>query len=330
MSREVPDDDLARHLLTRTLLICTMFSACRIICVYCCPASYEMKQDPILTVAAGFLLMLGLVYMTIRPDRWLRDICLAIGIPLLCQICACEFGNLPFYFGRSYPLQDAALASIDEAVGFCWPCAVHWFDGHETINFICTIFYHSIYIQPIVLAGILIRQRDIPRLCVYFIAYNVAYAITNVVAYRFPALGVYEFFHLTASDHPNIEMRFTDQMTIPIRMLREGYLSRAFTDQQILISFPSFHAVLASLFTWCAWRSGFRWFFVSTNAVMLVATPIQGGHYLVDIVVGLAVAAVSITVSSALVSSMTARHGMELDGERAQGLVPSRSGMGSR
>lgn len=330
MSREVPDDDVAHHLLIRTLLICIAFSAFRIICVYCSPVSYEMQEDPILAGAGGLLLVLGLVYMTVRPDRWLRDICLAIGIPLVCQICACEFGNLPFYFGRSYPLQDGTLASIDEAVGFCWPCAVHWFDRHQTINLVCTLFYHSIYMQPVVLAGILIRQRDISRLCVYFIAYNVAYAITNVVAYRFPALGVYEFFHLTASDHPNIEMRFTNQMTVPIQMLREGYLSRAFTDQQILISFPSFHAVLACLFTWCAWRSGFRWFFIPTNTVMLIATPIQGGHYLIDVVVGLAVAAVSITASSALVSSMTFHHRIGLDDGRARGLVPSRSGIGSR
>lgn len=309
MSRDQQDSqEPADHLLLRTLSLCLAFSAFRICSVYVSPVAYRMWQDGVLALTGGPFIVLGLFYMKIRPDRMLCQVCLGFGIPLFCQVCACEFGNIPFHLGSSFALQDAHLAAIDRALGFCWPCTLRWFDRHATANAIGGYFYHSILLQPVILSGMLIARRDLDRLCTYFLAYNLAYFATNIVAYRFPALGVYEYFHLSASDHPNIGMRFTNQMTLPITMLRQGYLARAFTEQQILISFPSFHAVLACLFTWCAWNSRARWLFVLINAAMLAATPIQGSHYLVDVIAGLALGALSIAAAHRIVSGWKASH----------------------
>ena len=72
------------------------------------------------------------------------------------------------------------------------------------------------------------------------------------------------------------------------------------SDVRGLIAFPSYHGVLAlivtlyalAVFAGCAGRS---WLI---NAVVLISTPIQGGHHLVDVLAAFPVAALSIFIAS--------------------------------
>jgi membrane-associated phospholipid phosphatase len=62
-----------------------------------------------------------------------------------------------------------------------------------------------------------------------------------------------------------------------------------------LIGFPSYHAVLALLVVWYARPlQVVRWLALAVNGLVLIATPIQGGHHIVDVVAGFAVAALAI------------------------------------
>ena len=68
-----------------------------------------------------------------------------------------------------------------------------------------------------------------------------------------------------------------------------------------IISFPSYHAALALLLLLGAWHNAWlRWPFLAINVAMIVATPIDGGHYFVDVIAGLAIAAVSQVVARRL------------------------------
>jgi membrane-associated phospholipid phosphatase len=61
------------------------------------------------------------------------------------------------------------------------------------------------------------------------------------------------------------------------------------------VSFPSFHAAAAILFLWAFWPVRWIWpIAMVANCAMLLATPIGGGHYFVDIFAGIAIAAISI------------------------------------
>lgn len=62
-----------------------------------------------------------------------------------------------------------------------------------------------------------------------------------------------------------------------------------------LVTFPSFHTALAVIFAYS--MRGIRYIALpvyALNAMLILATLPQGGHYLVDVVAGLAVAAMSI------------------------------------
>ena len=65
-----------------------------------------------------------------------------------------------------------------------------------------------------------------------------------------------------------------------------------------IVTFPSFHAASAVLYFWALWPV--RWFrplVVLANGLMLAATPINGGHYFIDLFAGVAVAVLAIVAA---------------------------------
>jgi membrane-associated phospholipid phosphatase len=62
-----------------------------------------------------------------------------------------------------------------------------------------------------------------------------------------------------------------------------------------IVTFPSFHAAAAAIYVWALWPVRFaRWLGLLSNSAMLVATPIGGGHFLADVIAGIAVVVLSI------------------------------------
>ena len=62
-----------------------------------------------------------------------------------------------------------------------------------------------------------------------------------------------------------------------------------------VLTFPSFHAIAAVLYCWALWPV--RWLRplnLFCNGAMLVATPVGGGHYFIDVIAGVAIAMLSV------------------------------------
>ncbi|WP_338329099.1 phosphatase PAP2 family protein [Sphingobium yanoikuyae] len=58
-----------------------------------------------------------------------------------------------------------------------------------------------------------------------------------------------------------------------------------------IVSAPSFHTAAAVLYIAAGWRiAALRWPIVALNAAMLLSTPVEGTHYLIDMILGLGVA----------------------------------------
>jgi hypothetical protein len=84
-----------------------------------------------------------------------------------------------------------------------------------------------------------------------------------------------------------------------VALLRQGPGYITPDDVRGLIAFPSYHGVLALVVTFYAWPVRWlRWPVLLTNAVVLICTPIQGGHHLVDVLAAFPVAALSIFIAS--------------------------------
>lgn len=179
------------------------------------------------------------------------------------------------------PLCDRELAAADAALGFDWNAWFAFVNRHPAVKFPLAFAYGSLMAQ-IVLSALWFAWRGADsrngELLTHVIA---ALAVTAAVSWRLPAVG-------PGAGVPAIAALYLDDFL----GLRAGSL-HAFDVMKLqgIVVFPSFHATLAALFSYA--HRGSRLFLpvAALNAVMLVSIPSEGGHYLVDLFAGLAVAA---------------------------------------
>src|SRR5262245_7894178 len=77
--------------------------------------------------------------------------------------------------------------------------------------------------------------------------------------------------------------------------LHSGDLHFALAQLTGVVSFPSFHTTMAILYVYGFGRVGWMgWVAALLNVAMLLAIPFYGGHYLVDVFAGAAVALISV------------------------------------
>jgi membrane-associated phospholipid phosphatase len=84
-----------------------------------------------------------------------------------------------------------------------------------------------------------------------------------------------------------------------VRLLRDGPGLISPRDAKGLIGFPSYHAAMALLVIWYLRDVRIlRWPVVALNLAVLMATPVQGGHHVIDVLAAFPVAALSIFVTA--------------------------------
>jgi membrane-associated phospholipid phosphatase len=126
---------------------------------------------------------------------------------------------------------------------------------------------------------------------------TIALAIAGFLFALFPAVGAAEYYHFpvhtpTPPFHPVLIALKSGAM----RVMDE----RTFAG---MISFPSYHAAAATILAWGCWTTIFRWPVVALNVLMCLSAISMGSHYLVDILGGVAVAALSIALSVKIVGT---------------------------
>jgi membrane-associated phospholipid phosphatase len=209
----------------------------------------------------------------------------------------------------NFPMQDGALLAIDQAIGFDGlayvkfvndrPLLAAWMDaGYSMIKW-------PLFAIPVVLAA----GQQYRRLQEYTLAFALALMVTTVISTLVPALGVFQQLGLAITDFANINPLAYVPPLRDLPAVRDGTLRELHIEALTgIITFPSFHAASAILYGWALWRS--RWFrpiALVANAMMLAATPVVGGHYLIDVVAGIVVAALAIAAACGISRHRDAR-----------------------
>lgn len=185
------------------------------------------------------------------------------------------------------PLYDVAFAEIDAAIGFSWPI---WFEMGSTnavIDVILGMAYHSLIFQILGSIIFFAHTKRTDRNKELFWAAAISLVITSAIAYAYPAVGA--FYHF------KIEVQRAVHLQHVFELIAGTQPIYSFRDMQGIVTFPSYHAALAVIFIHV--YRGFRRAFplaVALNTLMLISTPANGGHYLIDVIAGCAVAAVSV------------------------------------
>jgi hypothetical protein len=217
-----------------------------------------------------------------------------------------DLGHVVSYLSRSRPFWDDLLAKGDEALGFDWVGMLQWANEHPVVTALAYGIYMSAGFQsimaPILLAG-LGRYR---ALQVTTIALLLTLIVTYGTAWLLPALGTYEFYGIDPSQHPNIAVRVASLHVPEIMGMRDGsILNISRLAPTGLITFPSFHAANAVLLAWALWHVSYlRYPGLILIGLMLLATPLHGSHFLVDVLAGVLNATLAIATASILLRSL--------------------------
>jgi hypothetical protein len=190
---------------------------------------------------------------------------------------------------------DAKLQAVDAALHFDWLAWYTAVAASPTLQALGTAAYRSIFITPAVLLAyyaITAQRAEAHR---FIFTFWLAAIMTLALFKYMPAVGPFSYlWHAPIVYMPESELWQPDL----IPQLRAHAVHVVDLGQlRGLVSAPSFHACAATLYAVAAWRvARLRWPLLTVNGAMLLSTPVEGTHYLTDILLGMAVAVVSLVM----------------------------------
>ncbi len=239
-----------------------------------------VARDFAVLAAAVAALALPLLLPRYRQDARIAPALRCAALLLVFQAAAACLSYL--LIALAPPLTDATLARWDAALGIDW--RVLW-QGQSSLPALAQIALSAAYDSglPQILAVVLYLgfsgRGD--RLHDFMNRYAAVTLLVILLSAPIPAAGAFKHFGLgPAADLWHFEA------------LRDGSLrTLSLPAMQGLVSMPSLHAAMAVLLAHALFATPLRWPALVLNALMLMATPVLGGHYLVDVIAGIAVAA---------------------------------------
>ena len=257
----------------------------------------------------GMVLGAVLAAMVAVRNIW-RQGALFLEFLALTLCSAMVFGVLSYLcMASAGPLADTALQHIDQAMGFNWLAGFHFLQAHPTADKWLRLLYDSMPYQALYVAALLgvMGRKDALRETFWVVA--TAGLLTNFGAMLFPALGPFEAFELQSFGGFLPEMK---------KLLAGNDLTFALGHLTGVIGFPSFHTAMAIIYTRALRDTGpIGWSVAAANAVMLLSIPFIGGHYLIDMIAGAGVVAISVLIVSRFAKPSAASASPEYAAESA-------------
>lgn len=211
--------------------------------------------------------------------------------------------------GLSLPLIDEELVRIDAALGFEWLRYVEFVNAHPLLGILSTGVYGTTAIQIALTAAILPLAGRPERSRELVLAIMIGGIFTILISALLPASGALAHYQpaeaFYGANRPVVDLAYKSEFFA----MRDGEIGTLILPQMKgLIAFPSYHAVLAVLTV--AVLRGIPWIFwplVALNVAVLLSTPIDGGHHLIDMLAGVAVALGSLAIAVRLRAALAER-----------------------
>jgi membrane-associated phospholipid phosphatase len=201
------------------------------------------------------------------------------------------------------PLVDGVLLQADQALGFDWLGTVRFVEGHPMFAQVLCIAYLSFGPQIVLAPFVLGLCGDDRRMYIYFGAYLVSLVVICGVTVLASATGAFVHLGLDEADFPNLQPFLAFAFMDHFQALRAGsFNSFDPTDIRGMLTFPSFHACVGVLLIYAARVLPWLLFgpLTALNLCMIASALTNGGHYLVDVLVGVMLGLGSILACSAL------------------------------
>lgn len=200
----------------------------------------------------------------------------------------------------SYPVSaasrgfhDPALQAIDTFLHFDWTSWYVLVCAHPSLQVAGRVAYESIYLTPAVMLGWFAwtgRRREAHSMLATF---WIAAAITLAMFYFLPAVGPFSYLWHGPIPYMPASRLWQPELIPALRHHAVHVIDLG--ELRGLVSAPSFHTAAAVLYIALAWPyRRLRWPVLAVNGAMLLSTPVEGTHYLADMLAGAAVALTSL------------------------------------
>lgn len=242
---------------------------------------------------AFLLLAGGCFYQRLRPDPRLAAMLLGTSFLMAFSLAASLLNYL--LLPHAGPRIDLELAALDRAMGFDWPRAMAWMARHPSLNLAAEAAYSSMLPQ-VALLTIALATKE-PQAVYRFLLALALSALACIAIWSFaPSFGAFSVYPPPPPMSLALDQAYAREL---VRLLHDGPRLISPRDIKGLIGFPSYHAVLALLVIWHARPLVvLRWPAVLLNIAVLLATPIQGGHHLMDVLAAFPVAAIALFIAA--------------------------------
>ncbi|MDE3061021.1 MAG: phosphatase PAP2 family protein [Pseudomonadota bacterium] len=201
------------------------------------------------------------------------------------------------YFGGwlNRPLMDGPLVAIDQMSGFDWRTYIAWINTHPLLGDFLTFSYQSFSLQLVLLLCLLFIYDHSAHGQRFVLVFLVSATACALLSAAFPAAGGYVYYDIDVANYPQLHPAAARIHEATLLALRQHELSKITFPMQGIVTFPSFHASLAVLLLYAAIPlRRFRLITHPLNLAMLFSTPVDGGHYLIDVVAGVLIALLAI------------------------------------
>lgn len=258
--------------------------------------SFSASNLAVLAVIAVLYLLAG----PIRRRHELSAMTTNLAVELYILVL---FGAVGFVFSylaieSGWTIRDELFAAADSALGFDWRTYTSFFLQNDLLRVVSLILY---VVSPILvgfalfwfcLKGNFNRASEIVAMVI------LGGILCVVISGLVPSAGGAGYFPADSSFYGGYKVVFDDTYKLTFFRLHDGTgmeisLLRPFA----LIAFPSYHACL-SLVVMLAFRGtamvGYT--IIALNLGSLLSLPVQGGHYLSDVLGGLLIGAITYSV----------------------------------
>lgn len=244
----------------------------------------------------ALLAAIGFVYTRLRPDEKLSTLSIETGFLLIASAAGAIFSYLVTTLDM--PLIDNFLVRVDDAIGFDWYHYVAfvnarpWLGDLSTFVYQTTLFQIAFAVVLLTMTGRVERTRELTA--IVMVSSFLCVAVSGLL----PSEGALAYYHPSASfymqNNPVVDLAYKQTFFD----LRHGLLTHlSLVDVHGLVAFPSYHVGL-SVILMIAFRGIWKifWPIAVLNTLVILSTPIDGGHHLSDGLGGIALALISAVI----------------------------------
>jgi membrane-associated phospholipid phosphatase len=194
------------------------------------------------------------------------------------------------------PRSDRALAAADQALGLNWFDMYQWLARHPAIEASAHTLYMSLGPEMLILFIALELLGHHNQARAFSLWFMVSVIAALGIGTLIPAAGAFVYYHLPVASTTGYVAQWVDLRNGTLRTINPF-------DNQRLVVFPSFHATLAVL---CAYAARplriLKIPLLALNLLIILSSPAMGGHYFIDIIAGIILAALTISLPGYVLS----------------------------